>query len=291
MNITFIGLGIMGSRMAANLLAEDYSITVHNRTKFKADTLVERGATWADSPALAAKDCDILFTVLSEPGTVRDAALGIHGFLQNMKPGSLWIDSSTTNPAFAREMKAIAQEKGVRFMDAPVGGSKDAAQDGELTFIAGGNPDDLKEVQPLFGIMGRYTMHVGDTGMGISMKLVLNHLLATSMVGFAEGLALGTSLGISKEFLLENLPKSPVTAGFVRGKVGKVASGDYDPDFPLRWMQKDLHMASLAAYEADTPMPLSNAAKEIYRLAIRDGYGDMDFSAICELLLKNHETK
>ncbi len=284
MNIGFIGLGIMGSRMAGHLLNSEHTLIVHNRTKDKATDLIANGATWADTPAEVAQDADILITMLAHPEAVEATALCDSGFLGVLGDGKLWIDSSTVNPSFSRKMAEQATAHNVRFLDAPVAGSKNQAQDGVLRFIIGGEADDVEEAKPLFEIMGSGTVHVGAHGMGTSLKLVVNYLLASAMASFAEGMALGESLGVSQGMLLNVLVGGPVVPPFMAGKKAKLESGDYDPEFPLQWMQKDVQLATQTAYETAVPMPLANATKELYQQAIRAGHGESDFSAIYDYM-------
>jgi 3-hydroxyisobutyrate dehydrogenase-like beta-hydroxyacid dehydrogenase len=282
--VGFIGLGIMGSRMAANLQKHGYALTVHNRTRAKAEPLLLGGAAWAETPAAVAEGAGVLITMLAHPEAVRDMALGEHGFLEHLKPGAFWIDCSTVNPSFSREMAAQAQAQGVRFLDAPAAGTKGPAAAGELTFFVGGDAADLEACRPLLAAMGRRIVHAGGTGMGSTIKMVNNLLLAEAMAAFAEGLALGESLGVPRGVLLDTLVGGPVTAPFLAGKKAKIATGDYEPEFPLRWMVKDLHLASVTAYEQGLALPVGHAAKELYALAARQGLPDLDFAAICEYL-------
>lgn len=282
MKIGFIGLGIMGSRMAGHLQKAGYDLTVHNRTKSKADELLANGARWADTPAEAANDAEIVITMLAHPDAVRTTATA---FLPAMREGALWIDCSTVNPSFSREMGALAKQHNLTMLDAPVAGSKKQAAHADLTFIVGGAEDDVERARLLFDVMGGRVAHVGGQGMGTSLKVVVNMMLAQTMLAFAEGLALGESLGLPRELLLNILIGGPVVAPFVAGKRNKLESRDYsDIEFPLRWMQKDLHMATLTAYESGAPLPLANATKEAFQMAIAAGMGDLDFSAIYELL-------
>ena len=290
MKIGFIGLGIMGSRMAANLQKRGHTLVVHNRTREKAKPLLANGATWADSPAMLAADVEIAFTMLAHPDAVKDAALGETGFLSQLASGRLWVDCSTVNPSFSRAMAVEAQARGVRFLDAPVTGSKEAAASGKLTFWVGGEPADLEACRPLLECMGTRIVHAGKQGMGASLKMVMNQLLGTLMAAYAEGLSLGGSLGLSRDVLFEAIFSGPFAAPFIGVKKPRIESGNYDEaDFPLRWLQKDLHLASVSAYESGAAMPLTNVAKEIYRLAIREGDGDKDVSAIFDYLAKNEE--
>jgi len=277
----------MGSRMAANLQKHGCPLIVHNRTPEKAGALIQNGATWAATPAAVAEQVDVLFTILAHPAAVRETALGPDGFLDHLSPGALWVDCSTVNPSFSRTMAEAAQQRQVGFVEAPVGGSKGAAESGALMFIVGGEADDIETCRPWFEMMGSRVVHAGPHGMATSLKLVLNHLLATSMAAFAEGLTLGQALGLPQEMLLNTLLGGPVVPPFVSMKRDKLEQGDYEADFPLRWMQKDLQMTSIAAYEAGVALPVSNVTKEIYQLAVRHGLGDEDFSAIYRFL---HET-
>ncbi len=282
MNVGFIGLGIMGSRMAANLMKEGHHLTVYNRTKEKAADLLEQGATWADSPAAVVKEANVLITMLAHPEAVEETALGDEGFLDAMNEGDLWVDSSTLNPSFSKRMAQEANARGIRFLDAPVLGTKAPAEQGELLFFVGGDETDVEKVRPLFDAMGKGTKHVGDNGMGTSFKMVVNHILATSMLAFSEGIALGEGLGLSQEALFDTLIGGPLVPAYMGTKRKKLEKRDYTPDFPLKWMQKDMQMVSTAAYDAGVPMPLANLTKELYQAAVKRGHGDEDFSAIYE---------
>jgi 3-hydroxyisobutyrate dehydrogenase-like beta-hydroxyacid dehydrogenase len=166
MKIGSIGLGIMGSRMAANLQKAGHSLVVYNRTREKAEQLMARGAAWAGSPAKLAAQVEIIFTMLAHPEAVKEAALGEDGFLSSLAPGRLWVDCSTVNPSFSMEMAAQARVLGIRFLDAPVTGSKEPAALGKLIFWVGGEPADVEACRPLFQCMGSRIVHGGRQGMG-----------------------------------------------------------------------------------------------------------------------------
>jgi 3-hydroxyisobutyrate dehydrogenase-like beta-hydroxyacid dehydrogenase len=287
MAVGFIGLGIMGSGMAANLLSKipargraGHPLVVHNRTRSKADQLVAGGAAWADTPAEVGRQSNILFTMLARPEAVLETALGPDGFLGTLPAGALWVDCSTVNPSFSRRMAAEANELGVRLVDAPVTGSKAAAQAGELVFMVGGDLGEVEECRPYLDLMGKRTVHVGAQGAGASLKIVFNLIVGQSMLAFSEAISLGRSLGLSRQtmhdFLIGALPVAPLIAF----KRPKIESGNYDADFPLQLMWKDLHLAALTAYEQGVPLPSANAAKEVYAAAARSGLSDEDFSAI-----------
>ena len=284
MKIGFIGLGIMGSRMAADLEKNRHTLVLFNRTPAKAKPLVGPCGTLADSPATLAKQVDIVFTMLANPGAVQESALGDNGFLDHLRSNAIWVDCSSVNPSFSKRMAAEAARRGVRFVDAPVTGSAGPAAEAKLVFWVGGEPADLETIRPLLLCMGNRIVHVGGHGMGTSMKMVVNVLLGNAMAAFAEGMALGQGLGISRKVLLDSLLNTPVAAPFLASKRQKIESGSYEAEFPLRWQQKDLHLAAVSAFDSGVAMPITNAAKELYRLAIMKGHALEDFSAICEYL-------
>ena len=285
MKIGFVGLGIMGSRMASNLLDGGTDLIIHNRSKGKAGELLEKGAIWADGLA-AMKEVDIIFSMLAHPQAVIDMATGADGFLNHLKPNSLWVDCSTVNPSFTREMAAEASARSIRFLEAPVAGTKPQAQNAQLVFFVGGDAKDLETAKPYFDKMGQRFIYAGANGMGMSLKVVINLLLGTSMAAFAEAITLGEALGIQQNTLFNALMGGPVTAPYIASKREMMSSGDYEPQFPLQWMHKDMQMASIAAYDAGTPSPVANATKELFQMAVVDGLGTSDFAAVYKFLNK-----
>src|SRR6266478_5025742 len=285
MKIGFIGLGIMGGRMAANLQKFGYPLVVFNRTRAKAQPLLDKGACFAESPAKLAEQVDVLFTMLAHPDAVKQAALGADGFLDHLRPNALWIDCSSVNPSFSKKMAAEAARREVHFVDAPVTGSAPVAAEAKLVFWVGADGADLEKIRPLLLCMGNKIVHAGGHGTGTSMKMVINLLLGNAMAAFAEAMALGEGLGLSQKMLFDSLLGTPAVAPFLASKREKIESGNYEAEFPLRWMQKDMHLASVSAYEAGVAMPLTNVTKEIYRLAMRAGHDTEDFSAVCEFTI------
>ncbi len=285
MKIGFIGLGIMGSRMATNLQKHGYPLVVFNRTRAKAEPLLGPCGTFSDSPAKVAEQVDTLFTMLAHPDAVEQAALGRNGFLSHLKSNALWIDCSSVNPSFSKKMAAEAARREVHFVDAPVTGSAPAAAEAKLIFWVGADMADLERIRSLLLCMGNKIVHTGGHGAGTSMKMVINLLLGTGMAAFAEAMGLGQGLGLSQKVLFDSLLGTPAVAPFLASKREKIENGNYEAEFPLRWMQKDMHLASVSAYESGVAMPLTNVTKEIYRLAMRGGHGIEDFSAVCEFTI------
>jgi 3-hydroxyisobutyrate dehydrogenase-like beta-hydroxyacid dehydrogenase len=284
MKIAFIGLGIMGTRMASNLLANGVELTVQNRSPEPVDELVKKGAHRTSSPAEAVQDADIVFSMLSTPEVVEKVFLGKEGVLGRMKEGAIWADHSTVDPSFSKRCGEEAEASGVSFLDAPVSGSKPQAENAELIFLVGGDEGKVEIIRPYVEMMGKRLLHAGELGKGSSFKMVVNMMLAQSMLAFSEATLFGESLGISEETLLNELPNMVVSAPLTVPKAEKIRNAEYDPQFPLEWMHKDLHLASNAAYEAGRPIHLANLAKEIYAEADHGEMSRMDFSAIFKYL-------
>jgi 3-hydroxyisobutyrate dehydrogenase/glyoxylate/succinic semialdehyde reductase len=285
MKIGFVGLGIMGSGMASNLIKKGHELVIYNRSRQKAEPLIANGAKWAPTPADVAKQVKVIITMLAKPSVVEEMALNKdNGFLGHLEENALWIDCSTVNPSFSRRMATEATQRKVRFLDAPVMGSKVPAEQAQLLFFVGGDKADIEEARPLLEAMGKAVFHVGGHGMGTSMKIVNNLMVAQAMVAFSEAVVLGLSLGIPKEMLFNTISNSPVFAPVLATRRTKIESETFDPDFHLKWMHKDLQLAVDTAYETGVAMPVTNLVKEIYALAVRNGLGEQDVSAVFKVL-------
>ncbi|MEM9887018.1 MAG: NAD(P)-dependent oxidoreductase [Bacteroidota bacterium] len=284
MKVSFIGLGIMGSRMAKNLLKAGIDLTVYNRSAAAAIELEKAGAKRAKSIVEATKSADVVITMLANPEVVQSVMLGAGKGLENMSPTSIWLDASTVNPSFSLHCAEQAKKQQVRFLDTPVAGTKPHAENAELTFFVGGEATNLEVVQTLLKQMGQKVLHIGEIGKGASFKMLVNALLAQSMLIFSETVLLGEKMGLDKDFLLNTLPNLVVSAPFTKAKASMIKSENYEVQFPLELMHKDLHLASLCAYENGQPLYLANIAKEIYAAAKQVGMGRLDFAAVHQYL-------
>lgn len=289
MQIAFIGLGIMGRRMAKNLLTNKVSLKVYNRSREATASLLEMGAQEASSPIECVKDAAIVFTMLSKPEVVDQLAFGVEGFAPHMKKDALWVDHSTVNPSFSRACHARGHALGIRFLDAPVAGTKPQAENAELVFFVGGNPQDRDRVQPYLDMMGKKVIPVGEAGKGSALKMLVNALLAESMLVFAETLLLGEKMGLDKEFLLNMLPGLPVSPPYTKAKAGMIKADNYEVQFPLEWMHKDLQLVAQTAYEHQQPLMMANVAKEVYAQARNSAMKRLDFAAIYKFLKEKAE--
>ncbi|MEM1123080.1 MAG: NAD(P)-dependent oxidoreductase [Bacteroidota bacterium] len=280
MQVTFIGLGIMGSRMAANLLKNDVAVTVHNRSKAPIEALVKLGAKSAQSASEAVASADLVFSMLSTPEVVASVFMGIDGALASMRKGAIWVDCTTVNPSFSEQANVAAKSVGVQFVDAPVAGTKPHAENAELVFFVGAEQNLLSTIEPYLQMMGKKIIPMGAMGKGASFKMLVNIMLAQSMLIFSEAVLLGEKMGIGKDFLLNVIPNLVVSAPFTKFKAEMVKADNYDVQFPLEWMYKDLHLAAVTAYENKQPLYLANVAKELFAEADKAGMGRLDFAAI-----------
>ncbi len=280
MKVTFIGLGIMGSRMAGHLVSENIELTVFNRDMDKAQELVAKGARAAKTMRDAVQGADVVFTMLSTPEVVADLSNGSEGFLQHMPKNSLWVDCSTVSPEDVQGNLTAAAEAGIRFLEAPVAGTKQPAEKGELVFFVGGKKDDLPLIDSLLGKMGKKTIYMGEHGAAATIKIVVNLMLAQSMLAFSESVKLGVHLGLSRDVLLNVLLNVPVTAPFLQNVRGKLESGDLSPNFPLQWMAKDLALVQQAADDKGIELPSAAIAGDLFHRAMDEGMGTEDFSSI-----------
>ncbi len=278
MKIGFIGLGIMGSRMAANLVNAGLDVTVFNRSRGKSEELEKIGASIGETIASAAGGKNIVITMLSTPDAAGEVARG--GLVDNLDKDCLWIDCTTVDPVTTLELAGLVEAGGASFMDAPVAGSLKPAENGELVFLAGGSKENFKKAEVVFEIMGKKAVHAGDIGQGSAMKLVVNSMLGAGLAAFKECLVLGKSFGFDRETIFSVLDPLPVTPPMIAMKKSRVLAGDYSPEFPLQWMFKDLILALKMAEKNGIEVPLIKKTEEAFKEAMDKGLGGEDVSAV-----------
>jgi len=282
MQVAFLGLGIMGSRMAANLVNAGHEVTVWNRTAGKR---VE-GARVAVSPAEAASGAEVVWTCVSDTAAVERVLFAKDGVASAPLEGKVVVDSSTISPSASREFAGRIRQRGADFIDAPVTGSKAGAEARQLIFIVGGEETAIARVQPLFEAMGKSVLRMGGNGMGCSAKLAMNLMIALIYEGFAEALTLATKLGVDTQALVSLIQASMVRSGVVDYKLPFVLRRDFSPNFPLRLMHKDIHLMLDAAKEARVKLPALETVDEVYEVAHEEGQDELDYSATLMLLEK-----
>jgi 3-hydroxyisobutyrate dehydrogenase-like beta-hydroxyacid dehydrogenase len=268
--------------MASNLVKAGHQVTVWNRSAGK-DV---KGATTAASPAEAARDAEVVWMCVSDTKAVENVVFGPQGVNESLARGQIIVDSSTISPSATRQFAERVRDKGVEWVDAPMTGSKIAAEGGTLIFIVGGNEAAIENLKPLFAAMGKKLFRMGETGKGQAAKLAMNLQIALIYEGFAEALTLATKLGVDAETLLPLIEASMVRSGVVEYKAPFVLKRDFSPNFPLRLMRKDLCLALEAAKEARVKLPGLETVEEIYDMATEDGNADLDYAATLTLLEK-----
>jgi len=282
MRVAFLGLGIMGRSMAANLAKAGHEVAVWNRSAGKE---VE-GARIASSPADAARGVDVIWMCVSDTKAVESVLFGSQGAHESLAEGMIIADSSTISPSATRQFAERVRAKGVQYVDAPMTGSKAGAASGTLIFMVGGEESVIEKLKPLFAVMGKKIFQMGGTGKGQATKLVMNLQIALIYEGFAEALTLATKLGVDVEALVPLIQASMVNSGVVEYKAPFVLKRDFSPNFPLRLMHKDLKLALEAAKELRVRLPGLETVEEIYDVADEDGHGDLDYAATLTLLEK-----
>ena len=282
--IGFIGLGLMGRPMALNLLKAGHHLTVWNRTPSRAQELVAAGAVLAKNPREVAAASEVLLTIVSDPPALESVLWGSaeqkDGAFDGLKSGSIYIDSSTVSPSLVKKVSAACQQRGVRFLDAPVTGGDWGAREGNLVFMIGGDAATLKEAEPLLGIMGKKWFHLGPNGAGQTVKLAMNAILALQVDAMAEALALVTRAGLDGAQLVEVMQASMARSGVLDVKSPLMLKGEYKPSFPLRLMHKDLGLALDLANQLGVALPATAAAREIYNAVKGEAKEDLDYSAV-----------
>jgi 3-hydroxyisobutyrate dehydrogenase-like beta-hydroxyacid dehydrogenase len=282
MRVAFLGLGIMGQPMAANLVKAGHEVTVWNRTPGKDVP----GARPATTPAEAAQGAEVVWMCVSDTNAVEQVLFGTNGAEQSLSSGMVVADSSTISPSATRKFAERLRARGVDYVDAPMTGSKIGAANATLIFIVGGDEPVLARIQPLFDAMGKQVFRMGETGKGQAAKLVMNLQIALIYEGFAEALTLAAKLGVEPETLVPLIQASMVRSGVVEYKAPFVLKRDFSPNFPLRLMQKDIRLALEAARELRVKLPGLQTVEEIYDLSSEEGQQDLDYAATLTLLEK-----
>lgn len=282
MRIAFLGLGIMGRPMAANLVKAGHEVAVWNRTPGKQVD----GARVATTPGDAANGAEVVWMCVSDTKAVEGVLFGPGGVETTIGSGAVVVDSSTISPTAERQFADRMKAKGVDYVDAPITGSKVAAEAGSLIFMVGGDETVLARIDPLFKAMGKQVFRMGETSKGQAAKIVMNLQIALIFEGFAEALTLAAKLGVSLESLLPLIQASMVRSGVVDYKAPFILKRDFTPNFPLRLMLKDIRLARDAAKEARVKLPGLETVEEVYEMAAEEGQQDLDYAATLTLLEK-----
>jgi 3-hydroxyisobutyrate dehydrogenase len=269
----------MGTAIARNLLFAGFPVSVWNRTRSKAEPLADRGARVAATPADAASAADVVLTMLTDGDAVSDAMTLPDGAMTWLAPGSVWVQMGTIGIEWSERLAALADERGIAFVDAPVMGSDGPARKAQLIVLASGSDAALPRVQPIFDAIGRRTIWLGPAGNGTKFKLAANNWLVTQVEAVAETLALAERLGLDPHLLVDVVAGSPIASPYAIGKAKAMLAGDFLPGFTLRNAFKDTTLAIGAARDRHLELPLSDAVAQRWLDAIEAGHGDQDVSS------------
>jgi 3-hydroxyisobutyrate dehydrogenase-like beta-hydroxyacid dehydrogenase len=284
MRIGFIGLGIMGSRMAANLAAKGHQLSVWNRTRARARAFEEKGVGWAATPRALAENMEAVCTCVADPRALAAVSGGPDGFLGAISPGTLVIDFSTVGPAATGALDAECRARGASFLEAPVTGSKSAAEAGTLLLMCGGPADTFARAAPILEAVSAKAIRVGEVGQGAHMKLVGNLIIAHMVEALSEGCALATRAGIPIEKVLEVVQSSGYASPYWDFKGKALAARDFSTHFSVDLMHKDLTLVLAAADALGVPLPGTAAIREVYQMARARGLGQADIIATATVI-------
>jgi 3-hydroxyisobutyrate dehydrogenase-like beta-hydroxyacid dehydrogenase len=283
--VAFLGLGIMGEPMAANLVRAGYELTVWNRSPRKAEQFVGRhGASHAMTPAEAAEASDVTITMVPDVPEVEDVLFGERGAATGLRRGCLAIDMSTIAPEASVRFAERLQNDGIGFLDAPVTGSRPRAEDGTLTIMAGGSETDFERARPVLEAMGKLVVHVGPQGHGSTVKLLNNTTAAVNALAVAEALTAARKAGVDPEKLREVMAAGSGGSAMLDLKSGPMLEHDFEPLFKLAHMLKDVRHTLTAADHLGVEMRLAQTAEQAYSRADRKGLGEQDFAAVVEVV-------
>jgi 3-hydroxyisobutyrate dehydrogenase-like beta-hydroxyacid dehydrogenase len=271
--------------MAANLARAGFALTVWNRTRTTAEQFAaDHGAKLAGTPAEAAADVDVVITMVVDGPQVRQVLLGENGVGHGARPGTLCVDCSTIGPAFTRSIGAELAEQGLKMLDAPVTGSSPRAQDGTLTIMAGGDPEDFRRAEPLLQAMGKLIVHAGPLGHGQVVKLINNAVAAVNTATVGQALLVGARSGVDLDALTQVMAAGSGGSAMLALKAGPMREHDYTTLFKLEHMLKDVRLCLEQGEAAGAPFPLAALTRETLSTAAGMGFGEADFAALIEAL-------
>jgi 3-hydroxyisobutyrate dehydrogenase-like beta-hydroxyacid dehydrogenase len=280
----FVGLGVMGGGIVRRLLAAGHDVTGWNRTRAKAQSLLDAGMAWADSPREVAEASEVVFTMVTNTAAVKAVTDGPDGILAGLGPGKVYVDMSTASPANTRELAARVGELGATMLDAPVSGSVITLEQGKLSIMVGGDREAFDRVRPILEDIGPKVFHLGANGTAVSMKIATNLSLAVQMLAFSEGVLLAERSGISREQAVEVMLASVIASPMVAYRGPFVLEQPDEAWFDVNMMQKDLNLALELGREHDVPLPTTAVTNEFLTAARGMGLAEKDFAIVFEVL-------
>lgn len=280
LKIGFIGVGVMGASIVKHLLKAGYSVTVYTRTKSKAESLLSAGAAWAETPAQAAQDKDVIFTMVGFPSDVEEVYFGQQGIFQSVKEEAVVIDMTTSEPTLAKKIYAHAQTIGVHALDAPVSGGDIGAKNGTLSIMIGGDKEVFDRLQPLLTHFGTNIVYQGQAGAGQHTKMCNQIVISGVMIGICESLAYGLKAGLDLETVLQSISSGAAGSWSLSNLAPRIIKDDFAPGFYIKHFVKDMKIALEEAEKMSLTLPGLQLVKEIYEKLIEAGYGENGTQAL-----------
>jgi 3-hydroxyisobutyrate dehydrogenase-like beta-hydroxyacid dehydrogenase len=282
----FIGLGVMGGNMVARLLEKGHTVTGYNRTRSKAQWLIDKGMEFADSPKAVGVASDVIFTMVTNAAAIAAVTEGPEGLLAGLSAGKFQIDMSTVNPDVSRALAAKVREKGADMVDAPVSGSVITLQQGKLSVMVGGRKETFEHLKPLLLEVGPKVTYVGDNGVALSMKIALNLQLAVQMLAFSEGVLLAEKSGIPREVAVDVMVHSAIASPMIVYRGPFVLQQPEEAWFDVNMMQKDMLLAMELGRKLNVPLPTTAASNEFLTAARGMGWEKFDFAVVFDVLAR-----
>jgi 3-hydroxyisobutyrate dehydrogenase-like beta-hydroxyacid dehydrogenase len=282
--IGFVGLGVMGSQMVNRLLSKGHAVTGYNRTRTKAQWLVEKGIQWADSPRAVASASDYIFAMVTNAAAIASITEGPDGLLAGLSTGKIFIDMSTVSPGVSRALAAKVRAMNADMVDSPVSGSVITLQEGKLSVMVGGRRETFDKIKPLLLDVGPKVSYVGDNGLALSMKIAINLSLAVQMLAFSEGVLLAEKSGIARDVAVDVLVNSAVASPMIKYRGPFVLQQPEEAWFDVNMMQKDMVLAMELGRQLDVPLPTTAVSNEFLTAARGMGWTKYDFACMFDVL-------
>jgi 3-hydroxyisobutyrate dehydrogenase-like beta-hydroxyacid dehydrogenase len=284
--VGFIGLGVMGGQMVNRLLSKGHTVTGYNRTRSKAQGLIDQGMKWADSPRAVASASDFTFAMVTNAAAISAITEGSDGMLAGLGPGKIFLDMSTVSPSVSRALAARVRERGADMVDSPVSGSVITLQEGKLSVMVGGRRETFEKVKPLLHDIGPKVTYVGDNGVALSMKIATNLSLAVQMLAFSEGVLLAEKSGIAREVAVDVLTHSAAASPMIQYRGPFVLKQPEEAWFDVNMMQKDMVLAMELGRQLDVPLPTTAISNEFLTAARGMGMEKLDFACMFDVLAR-----
>jgi 3-hydroxyisobutyrate dehydrogenase-like beta-hydroxyacid dehydrogenase len=283
-NLGYVGLGEMGGLMVKRLMEKGHTVTGHNRTKSKAQWLIDLGMVWADSPREVCEASDMTLSMVSDSKAVTEIAEGPDGLLAGLSPGKILIEMSTIKPGVSVAIAERAREKGGDMVDVPVSGSQQTLRDGKLSMMVGGRPETFEKIKPVLADIGPRTTYIGENGRALAMKLAANISVAVQILAFSEGVLLAEKSGVDRKTAVDVLTHSVVGSALVQYRGPFVLEMPEQAWFNVNMMQKDLLLALELGREVDTVLPTASIANDLMTVSRGMGFADQDFAVVFKTL-------